>query len=204
MVAPLHSLEAVSVLVVAEDGAARGGLVSLLTGAAGARVAGGLSPSDLLASVPTDVYAWDLGRNEEAGLRQFRTHSGSVTPALALVGHADQGRAALQAGARGAMLRDAVRDDLGLVRFVAALRACALGFVVADNLGEPAGPSLTARETQVINLLAEGHPNKIIADRLGISEHTAKFHVNALIHKLAAQSRTDVVAKAMRKGLLVV
>ncbi len=204
MVAPLHSLDAVSVLVVAEDAPTRSGLIALLTGNAGARVTGGLSPSDLVSSVPTDVYAWDFGRSEEIGLRQFRTHAGTETPALALVGNADQGRAALQAGARGAMLRDGVRDDIGLVRFIAALRACALGYVVTDQLGDSAGPQLTAREGQVIHLLAEGHPNKIIADRLGISEHTAKFHVNALIHKLGAQSRTDVVARAMRKGLLTV
>lgn len=195
-------MDAVSVLVVAEDAAQRGGILGLLAGEPGARVTGGLSPSDLVMSVPTDVYAWDFGRNDEQGLRQFRAHSGTETPALALVGSADQGRAAMHAGARGAMLRDSIRDHAGVGRLVAALRACALGFVVSDNLGAPGGPALTNREAQVLRLLAEGHPNKVIADRLDISEHTAKFHVNALIHKLGAQSRTDVVARAMRAGLL--
>ncbi len=195
-------MDAVSVLVVAEDAAHRSGLLGLLGGEPGARVTGGLSPSDLVMSVPADVYAWDFGRNEELGLRQFRAHAGLDTPALALVGNADQGRAAMHAGARGAMLRDSIRDNAGTVRLVAALRACALGFVVSDNLGATAGPTLTNREAQVLKHLAEGHPNKIIADRLDISEHTAKFHVNALIHKLGAQSRTDVVTRAMRAGLL--
>jgi len=217
MVAPLRSMDAVSVLVVAEDAGSRGGLVQLLSGEAGARVTGGLSPSDLVASVPTDVYAWDLGADPVQGMRQFRQYSGSQTPTLAIVGNAVQGRAAVAAGARGTILRECLREAQGAGRLVAALRACAMGFVVVDNDsgGRDAEGAeamqrtsrtvnLTARETQVIALLADGHPNKIIADKLNISEHTAKFHVNALIHKLNAQSRTDVVAKAMRAGLLAV
>lgn len=210
-------MDAVSVLVVAEDAGSRGGLVQLLSGEAGARVTGGLSPSDLVASVPTDVYAWDLGSDPVQGMRQFRQYAGVQTPTLAIVGNAVQGRAAVAAGARGTLHRDSLRDDQGAGRLVAALRACAMGFVVMDNdagardVDPPAAPgraarpaTLTARESQVIALLADGHPNKIIADKLNISEHTAKFHVNALIHKLHAQSRTDVVAKAMRAGLLAV
>ena len=202
-------MDAVSVLVVAEDAGSRGGLVALLSGEAGARVTGGLSPSDLVASVPTDVYAWEFGLVREHSLRQFTAHAGRETPALVLVRDGDEARAAMAAGARGTMLRAPLGESGGVTRLVAALRACALGFVVTDGMAEPTGPRarvpvLTARESQVVTLLAEGHPNKIIADRLHMSEHTAKFHVNALIHKLGAQSRTDVVAKAMRAGLLAV
>lgn len=64
--------------------------------------------------------------------------------------------------------------------------------------------SLTQRERQVLALLAEGAPNKLIARRLDISVHTAKFHVAALLQKLGAINRTDAIAIAMREGLVLV
>jgi DNA-binding CsgD family transcriptional regulator len=61
---------------------------------------------------------------------------------------------------------------------------------------------LTPRETEVLALLAEGLSNKAIARRLGISVHTAKFHVGALMDKLDAVGRTDAVAHAARRGVI--
>jgi DNA-binding CsgD family transcriptional regulator len=61
---------------------------------------------------------------------------------------------------------------------------------------------LTARELEVLALLAEGASNKLIARRLGISSHTAKYHVASLLEKLDAVSRTDAVAHAARIGVL--
>ena len=63
-------------------------------------------------------------------------------------------------------------------------------------------PELTPREQEVLALLAEGASNKTIARRLGISAHTAKFHVGSLIAKLDAVGRTDVVAHAARLGVI--
>ena len=62
---------------------------------------------------------------------------------------------------------------------------------------------LTPREQEVLQLLAEGLPNKSIADRLGITEHTVKFHVNAILGKMGAQSRTEAVTRATRLGLIL-
>ena len=62
--------------------------------------------------------------------------------------------------------------------------------------------ALTARELEVLALLAEGASNKLIARRLGISTHTAKYHVASLLEKLDAVSRTDAVANAARIGVL--
>jgi DNA-binding NarL/FixJ family response regulator len=62
--------------------------------------------------------------------------------------------------------------------------------------------TLTPREIEVLELLASGLSNKEIADRLGVSFHTVKFHVNAILGKLGASSRTEVVALAARAGLL--
>ena len=61
---------------------------------------------------------------------------------------------------------------------------------------------LTPRELEVLALLAEGLSNKAIARRLGISVHTAKFHVGALMDKLDAVGRTDAVAHAVRRGVI--
>jgi two-component system, NarL family, nitrate/nitrite response regulator NarL len=62
---------------------------------------------------------------------------------------------------------------------------------------------LTPREREVLALLAEGLANKTIAARLGISEHTAKFHVNAILGKLGVESRAEAIVHAARAGLVV-
>jgi two-component system, NarL family, nitrate/nitrite response regulator NarL len=67
-----------------------------------------------------------------------------------------------------------------------------------DEFVEP----LTPREVQVLELLAEGLPNKAIATRLGISDQTVKFHVAAISGKLGAANRTDAVRRAVRRGLI--
>ena len=77
--------------------------------------------------------------------------------------------------------------------------------VVAGPAGVQAGDGeivLTPRELEVLALLAEGASNKLIARRLGISAHTAKYHVASLLEKLDAVSRTDAVAHAARIGVL--
>jgi DNA-binding CsgD family transcriptional regulator len=70
----------------------------------------------------------------------------------------------------------------------------------APPLDSDAG--LTPREIEVLALLAEGASNKLIARRLGISVHTAKFHVSSLIDKLDATGRTDAIAHAVRLGVI--
>jgi len=62
--------------------------------------------------------------------------------------------------------------------------------------------ALTQREIQVLELLAEGLPNKAIADRLKISDQTVKFHVSSISAKLGAANRTDAVRRAVRRGLI--
>jgi len=76
---------------------------------------------------------------------------------------------------------------------------------IAAELGDDDGPfaePLTARETEVLELLAEGLPNKAIAASLGISDQTVKFHVASIAGKLGAVNRTDTVRRAVRRGLI--
>ena len=68
-----------------------------------------------------------------------------------------------------------------------------------EELAEP----LTPRELEVLQLLSQGLPNKRIAQRLAISEHTVKFHVNAILGKLSVQSRSEAIVHAVRMGLVV-
>jgi DNA-binding NarL/FixJ family response regulator len=113
-------------------------------------------------------------------------------------------------------LRDATTEEI-----VAAMRAVGGGLVTLDRrlahgaltapervtvpteLAAGAGEPLTPRERDVLQLMAEGLPNKLIAARLSISEHTAKFHVSAIMTKLGAASRTEAVTIGARRGLLI-
>jgi len=72
----------------------------------------------------------------------------------------------------------------------------------ADEEDEQPSEPLTPREIDVLELLAEGLPNKAIAERLGISDQTVKFHVAAITAKLGASNRTDAVRRAVRRGLV--
>ena len=72
----------------------------------------------------------------------------------------------------------------------------------AAQRSEATDSTLTRRELEVLALVAEGASNKLIARRLGISVHTAKFHVGSLIDKLDATGRTDAVAQAARLGVI--
>jgi DNA-binding NarL/FixJ family response regulator len=131
-------------------------------------------------------------------------------PVVFLVSRIDSAwaRAALRAGARAVVPRDAV--DLG-----AAVVAVASGYVVLhpdaveplvpaiDGVRERDGQALTTREVEVLRMMAEGLANKAIAARLGISEHTVKFHVGSIFAKLHAGSRTEAVAVGARQGLVM-
>lgn len=108
-------------------------------------------------------------------------------------------------------------DDSGLADRISALLADVPGLRLARAgekidaaLVSPAvaagayegGAGLTPRETEVLNLMAEGASNKVIARRLAISVHTVKFHVGSVLDKLDAAGRTDAVAHAARLGVI--
>jgi DNA-binding NarL/FixJ family response regulator len=107
-------------------------------------------------------------------------------------------------------------SDVDAAALNAAVRAAATGLIVLDPTvagatgvhaharSSESTETLTAREREVLLLVAEGLPNKAIARELGISEHTAKFHVGSLLGKLSAASRTEAVTLATRRGILPV
>jgi DNA-binding NarL/FixJ family response regulator len=83
-----------------------------------------------------------------------------------------------------------------------AARAQLVRVAPADPVKTEALEELTERELEVLEQLASGLSNKRIARALGISEHTAKFHVNGILAKLGASSRTEAVVAAARRGLV--
>jgi len=109
----------------------------------------------------------------------------------------------LSRGAKGYLLKDAPRQEILLaIRAVAADQRYTSGAVAAKALQRMVRPSLTQRELDVLQQLAEGRSNKDIGRRLQITEGTAKTHVKAILTKLDAMSRTEAVAVAHKRGLI--
>ena len=202
----------IRVLVVAEDHLARAGLAALLADLPGCTVAGQVAASEYATVAPdvfgADVALWDLGWEPHPTLEFFDRAQDTGLPAVVLVPNESYAAEVWNAGARGLLLRDVDRAVL-----LSALVAAAQGLAVLDpelafspparGQAPPAGlAELTPREVEVVHLLAEGLPNKAIARRLDISDHTVKFHVNSILGKLSAQSRTEAVIRATRMGLI--
>ena len=199
----------------ADDPLVRAGLAALLAGQPGATVVGqvageaGVSTSELDVYRP-DVVVWDMGWDPNLAFEHLAALDEAHHPVIALLPDEFHVAAAWGAGVRSILLRDSDGTTL-----MAAMTAVAQDLVVLDsrlpvpvpaalNQSQPPVLSdLTPREDEVLHLLAEGLPNKSIADRLGISEHTVKFHVNSIMGKLGAQSRTEAVTRATRLGLLL-
>jgi len=109
----------------------------------------------------------------------------------------------LSKGAKGYLLKDAPRTEiLSAIRAVAADQPYTSGAIAAKALQRMARPSLTQRELDVLQQIAEGRSNKDIGRRLKITEGTAKTHVKAILTKLDAMSRTEAVAVAHKRGLI--
>jgi DNA-binding NarL/FixJ family response regulator len=196
------------VLVVGADPLARAGLAALLAGHPDVIVAGDARAEEsagAAAGLGADVLLWDLG---PGGAADPEPPGVPGLPVVALAPDEDRAAEALRAGARSVLVRGA-----GAAAVAAALVAAARGLAVLDaalaaewlRAPEPraGAEGLTAREREVLALLGEGLANKGIAARLGISEHTAKFHVNAILGKLGVESRAEAIVRAARLGLLV-
>ena len=208
-----NSVTDLRVLIVAEDPLARAGLATLLVDQPGCEVVGQEAGTEALARTETDtadVVVMDMGWDPSRTLETEDDLRELGIPVVALVPDASSASEVWASGVAGLLLRD--EDGPGLT---AAMSAVFNGMIVVDpelagaimpaashTISPPAQP-LTPRELGVLQLLAEGLPNKAIAHRLDISEHTVKFHVNSILGKLDAQSRTEAVVHATRQGLIL-
>ncbi len=201
------------VLVIAGDPLTRTGLATLLSDQPGCSVVGQLDGvPDISAELDVyrpDVIVWDLGPDPGPALDRLVDLPDGSPPVVALVSDGSHVSRAWVAGAIGIFPRTV---EMGML--AGALMAVARGVVTIDPelaalmlARQDSGPTastgvLTPRELDVLRQVAEGLPNKSIAQRLGISEHTVKFHLNALMAKLGVQSRTEAVIQATRMGLI--
>jgi len=208
----------IRVVIIATDPLVRSALSAELADQPGIEVVGQMAPATEpiteAALFRPDVLVWDLGWDTDSGSLDLLVDSLAegdydTLPTIALVPNAEQGGLVFASGVQSILLRDAEPEKL-----IAALNATVTGLTVLDSLiaaelqpeevssidalAEP----LTPREVEVLELVAEGMSNRSIAYQLGISDSTVKFHLNSLLSKLNAQSRTEAVVRAMRLGII--
>ncbi|HEX5438907.1 MAG TPA: response regulator transcription factor [Gemmatimonadaceae bacterium] len=213
----------IRVLVAADSAVARAGLESVVASSSSLVVAGssatGAELVQQIDAMQPDVVLLELPWHGSHDLLAVLGAPSGWAGATALVILSDaledaEAGELLRAGARALLPRDATAEEI-----LAAVEAAALGLVVLHDhtVGAllaarmvaaraiPMAPAqaLTARETEVLTMLAEGLGNKQIAARLGISEHTVKAHVAAIFGKLGASSRTEAATLGARLGLIM-
>lgn len=209
-------------LIISNEPLARAGLSALLADQVGIDLVGQESSKTNLERTvmvfSPDVILWDLGweptHNEDRAthdaLEQISELSSEGFSIVVLISSHDSAREVWIAGAKAILLRDvdletlrisiiaAVNDLVVLDRSIGASLLPEFGIAEAVPTEE-----LTPRELQVLQQLAEGLPNKIIASQLGVSEHTIKFHINSIFKKMGVRSRTEAVVRAMQLGFIV-
>jgi NarL family two-component system response regulator YdfI len=183
----------------------RAGLESTL-GNNGIQLSGSVDDLHQAAGLSADVIVVDWDQEQAQELIDFAASSPPLI-VLALDPQPPWLSEALRAGVRGVLPRDASIPEIA-----AAIEAAAAGLVVLHPEAvespvvrirpAPNADPLSAREIEVLKLVAEGASNKEIAWKLGISEHTVKFHLNAILTKMRAGSRTEAVMLGLRQGLI--
>jgi NarL family two-component system response regulator YdfI len=216
-------METTRVLVAAFSPVVRAGLEALINTSQGLAVVVNSSDDATLSQqvedLQPDVLLIETGRPRDESITElFNSDRGSRPPSIVVLddGHEESWTtASLRSGVRAILPRDATADEI-----VASIKAAAVGLVVLHPeafeslltqlpssmrgaLPASTNETLTPREIEVLGMIAEGLGNKTIAYRLGISEHTVKFHVGSIFTKLDASSRTEAVTIGIRQGLIM-
>jgi DNA-binding NarL/FixJ family response regulator len=205
----------IRVLLADDHGLVRAGLQELLAAEPDIEVvgaaAGGREAVELAARERPDVVLMDLsmpGLDGIAATRRIQDES-PASEVVVLTSFSDRERItdALDAGAVGYLLKDADPDEL-----LRGIRAAAVGesplspkaarqlIVSRRRAAAPAGDALTEREREILRLLADGHPNKVIARTLGISEKTVKNHVSRIFQAIGVTDRTQAALWVQRRA----
>ena len=198
----------IRVLIAARAAMTRAGLETLVASAPGLQLAGSYPDAAAAEALHPDVLLAE-------GALEDLPPLAARAPAIVLLSSEAQPaftHEAFKLGVRAVLARDASPGAI-----LAAVEAAAGGLAViepgelepllAASVPAPvsiAAAALTARELDVLRLVAEGDANKEIAWKLGISEHTAKFHVASILGKLSAGSRTEAVTIGIRRGLVLI
>jgi len=203
---------AIRVLLASASAVRRAGLELILKQSSSFKLVGAVHSTQMIgqraAELQPDVILADFDRESPV-----IAHNG--LPVVALIDNPTAAWAAqaLRSGVKSILPREAGSEEI-----VAAIHAAYTGLVLLDpavaqqiveRIGSPASQippsyeSLTPRENEVLAMLAEGLANREIADRLGVSDHTIKFHISSILDKLGASTRTEAVTLGLRMGLIV-
>ncbi|MFI5277576.1 MAG: response regulator [Ktedonobacterales bacterium] len=211
--------EVIRIVVADDHPIVRDGLVAVLSTQRDFAVVGdagsGAEAVRQVESLAPDVLLLDLAMPDGDGVETLRRlrEQGLRTQVIVFTAFDTDERilAAIRAGAQGYLLKGAPREEIfrairttyaggSLLTPVVASRL--LRHVSAEGAGSTSTAALTPRERETLHLLGRGLQNKEIAVRLGVRERTVKFHVAALMRKLGAGNRTEVVMRATQAGLL--
>ena len=211
--------ETIVLLIVDDHPVVRDGLVAILSTQPDFEIAGeaasGEAALTLFERLQPDVILLDLempGMDGVEVIKRLRATRPEVKIVVFTAFDSDERiLSALQAGAKGYLLKGAPRSELfAAIRIVHQGGSLLQPVVVSRLLNQlarsesAAGPvePLTPRESEVLQLLAQGKPNKQIAADLVISERTVKFHISSILAKLDATNRTEAVTIALQHGLV--
>jgi DNA-binding NarL/FixJ family response regulator len=210
--------EAVRVLIADDHPLFRDGLIALVNDGPDTELAGiattGTEAVDLAREAQPDVVVMDLHMPDLNGIeatRRIVADSPHISVlVLTMFDDDDSIFSALRAGARGYLLKGADRDQIrgairaaasGEIIFGAELAERMLGYFTATTAPPPVFPQLTERERQVLELVAQGRANPVIAARLGLSQKTVRNHVSNILTKLQVADRAQAIVHARDAGL---
>jgi DNA-binding NarL/FixJ family response regulator len=207
----MNGPDPIRILIVDDHPLLREGIISLVGKQADMRVVGeasnGKEAFQFFKQCTPDVTLMDLRMPEVDGIDVMTAILGEFPDAKFIVLTTFSGDAqvlrALKAGARGYLLKDTLRKELlEAIRTVHAGRKRIPAEIAAQVAEHASDDVLTRREIEVLRLIASGNPNKLVADKLSVSEDTIKMHVKSILSKLGANDRTHAVTIALKRGII--
>ena len=210
--------EPIAVLIADDHPVVRGGLRALIGTLPGFVVVGeattGLEAVAAAAALRPDVVIMDIRMPEldgtEATRRIAATVPGVAVLVLTMYDDDDTVFAAMQAGARGYLLKGAAQDDIdralravvaGEAIFGPGIASRVLGYFSATRPADVPFPTLTAREREILDHVAAGERNSVIARRLSLAPKTVSNHLSSIFAKLAVADRAEAIVRARDSGL---
>ena len=205
---------AIRIAVVATSAVRRAGLENIVRSHAEFQLAGSFGAvASLVSFAPSTALDVIIIDSDSIHHVLLEPTSDAAIVLLTDVSHARSISRLLRSGVRAILSRESDPDDVLSAIYAAYDGLVLLSTPTAESLAAVYGDQplevedelseeITSRETDVLRMLAEGLVNKDIAARLGISEHTVKFHISSILDKLGASTRTEAVTLGIRRGLI--